>query len=168
MRFRASGQKPAFAESPATLVVSSSHNFPHSPGDLWLARLSFAAQIGTLALAIIGYFYVVIPLYSKAVLEEQIAKKELELADKDKKTKTLETDIANQQRELAIATNAVEQQKSRLRQLEHEAASQGQALKSTRNSLSQVAGELSLVQRDLSVARTESLTNYAKNTGLRC
>lgn len=46
-------------------------------------RLSFAAQIGLLLIAVWGYFFTVVPLYSKAVLEEQIAKKELELSDKD-------------------------------------------------------------------------------------
>ena len=48
--------------------------------DLWLNLLSHLSQIGLLIVAIIGYFYTVIPLYQKSVLDESIAKKEIELS----------------------------------------------------------------------------------------
>lgn len=45
----------------------------------WLSSINVAAQVGLLLLAIFGYFYTVRPFYSKALLEEQIAERELEL-----------------------------------------------------------------------------------------
>ncbi len=47
--------------------------------DIYLSRLSHLAQIGLLIVAVIGYFYTVVPLYQKSLLDEQIAQKELEL-----------------------------------------------------------------------------------------
>lgn len=47
--------------------------------DIWLERLGYLAQIGLLILAVVGYYYTVIPLYQKSLLDEQIAKKELEI-----------------------------------------------------------------------------------------
>lgn len=48
--------------------------------DVWLPRLSHFAQFGLFVLTIGGFYYTVLPLYQKAVLEEAIAKKEVELA----------------------------------------------------------------------------------------
>ena len=53
--------------------------------DLWLNRLSSFSQFGLLIIAIIGYFYTVVPLYQKSVLDEEIAKKEIELIEMQKK-----------------------------------------------------------------------------------
>lgn len=47
--------------------------------DLYLSRLSHLSQIGLLIVATFGYFYTVVPLYEKSLLDEQIAQKELEL-----------------------------------------------------------------------------------------
>jgi hypothetical protein len=47
--------------------------------DIWLSRLSHFSQIGLLIVAVFGYVYTVIPVYQKSLLDEQIAKKELEL-----------------------------------------------------------------------------------------
>lgn len=49
--------------------------------DLWLKRIGYISQIGTLIVMIITIFYTVIPLYRTAFLEESIAKKENELKD---------------------------------------------------------------------------------------
>ena len=48
--------------------------------DTYLVRLSHLSQIGLLIVAAIGYFYTVVPLYQKALLDEEIARKEIELA----------------------------------------------------------------------------------------
>ena len=50
-----------------------------SPLDIWLNRLSHLSQIGLLIIAVFGYFYTVVPLYQKSLLDEQIAQKEVEL-----------------------------------------------------------------------------------------
>lgn len=47
--------------------------------DAWLVRLGYLSQIGLLALGAFGLFYTVIPLYQKAVIDEQIAQKTLQL-----------------------------------------------------------------------------------------
>lgn len=48
--------------------------------DVWLPRLSHFAQFGLFLLTLGGFYFTVLPLYQKALLEEAIAKKELELA----------------------------------------------------------------------------------------
>lgn len=47
--------------------------------DIWLKRIGYLSQIGTLIVMIITIFYTVIPLYRTSALEESIAKKESEL-----------------------------------------------------------------------------------------
>lgn len=55
--------------------------------DLYLSRLSHLSQMGLLIVAVIGYFYTVVPLYQKSLLDEQIAQKELELKSQQKALK---------------------------------------------------------------------------------
>jgi hypothetical protein len=47
--------------------------------DTWLPRLSHLAQVGLFLLTLGALYYTVLPLYQKAVLEETIARKEVEL-----------------------------------------------------------------------------------------
>lgn len=47
--------------------------------DLWISRASHLSQVGILIIAVIVYFYTVIPIYQKSILDEDIAKKTLEL-----------------------------------------------------------------------------------------
>jgi hypothetical protein len=49
--------------------------------DQWLTRISYIAQIAGVALALFGLFYTVIPLYQKAAVDEQLARREAELKD---------------------------------------------------------------------------------------
>lgn len=44
-----------------------------------LHRLANASQLGLLLLAVFGYFYTVLPVYQKSLLDEEIAKKTIEL-----------------------------------------------------------------------------------------
>lgn len=53
--------------------------------DIWSTRIANFSQVGVLALAVFGYFYTVLPVYQKSLLDEEIAKKTLELENKDKK-----------------------------------------------------------------------------------
>jgi hypothetical protein len=50
-----------------------------SKWDTRLKRLANFSHFGLLVLAVFGYIYTVIPVYQKSLLDEQIAKKELEL-----------------------------------------------------------------------------------------
>jgi len=54
----------------------------------WSTRAANVAQVGLLALAAFGYYYTVIPLYQKALLDEEIAQKSLQI-------KTQEAQIAS-------------------------------------------------------------------------
>ena len=47
--------------------------------DDWLQRGSHVAQLCLVALAIFGYFYTVRPIYQKERLDEDVARKTLEL-----------------------------------------------------------------------------------------
>lgn len=47
--------------------------------DVWLPRISHFSQFGLFALTLGSLYFTVIPLYQKAALEEQIARKEVEL-----------------------------------------------------------------------------------------
>lgn len=47
--------------------------------DKWLVRLSHVAQVGLLAVAVIVYFYTVVPIQQKEELAEQIVEKQKEL-----------------------------------------------------------------------------------------
>jgi hypothetical protein len=52
--------------------------------DIWLPRLSHLAQFGLFLFTIGSIYFTVLPLYQKALLEEAIAKKEVELANTTK------------------------------------------------------------------------------------
>jgi len=52
--------------------------------DVWLPRISHFSQFGLFAVTIGGFYFTVLPLYQKAVLEEAIARKEVELAASEK------------------------------------------------------------------------------------
>jgi hypothetical protein len=47
--------------------------------DVVLQRFANASQLGVLILAVFGYFYTVLPIYQKSLLDEEIAKKTLQL-----------------------------------------------------------------------------------------
>lgn len=49
--------------------------------DAWLQRLSHVSQFGLFFITVGALYFTVIPLYQKALLEEAIAKKEIELRD---------------------------------------------------------------------------------------
>ncbi|WP_064026674.1 hypothetical protein [Methylomonas koyamae] len=49
--------------------------------DLWLPRMSHFAQFGLFLFTVFSLYFTVLPLYQKALLEEAIARKELELKE---------------------------------------------------------------------------------------
>lgn len=54
---------------------------PNSRFDIWFSRLANLAQFGFFILTIGGFYFTVLPLYQKALLDEAIAKKEVELKE---------------------------------------------------------------------------------------
>jgi hypothetical protein len=52
--------------------------------DTWLPRISHLCQVGLLIAAVVGYYLTVVPLYQKALLEEAISKREIELRNAER------------------------------------------------------------------------------------
>ncbi|OWQ46608.1 hypothetical protein CDL60_14200 [Roseateles noduli] len=61
--------------------------------DLLLQRLANASQLGVLVLAVFGYFYTVLPIYQKSLLDEDIAKKTIELREMEAKVAQAEAEL---------------------------------------------------------------------------
>lgn len=59
------------------------------PFDIWLNRISQITQLGLFLLAIFGLYYTVIPLYQKALVDEQLAEKEVRLRELDQQISEL-------------------------------------------------------------------------------
>jgi chromosome segregation ATPase len=71
-----------------------------------LQCISHLSQVGLLILAIFGYFYTVRPIYTKSILEEEIAKKQIEMKEKDKTISNINQEIATKKTEVeAVADN---------------------------------------------------------------
>lgn len=79
--------------------------------DIWSTRAANFSQIGVLALAAFGYFYTVLPVYQKSLLDEEIAKKTLELEKKDKKINEFNQILAERSSELKKLSNDVSKAK---------------------------------------------------------
>lgn len=75
--------------------------FSASRIDTLFSRASHASQVLLLVLGGVGYFYTVLPLYQKALLDEDIAKKTLELNQKTQETALLSEQIKARTLELA-------------------------------------------------------------------
>lgn len=74
MAFRRKPRKfPAIRRQKTTAVP------PLNPLDVWLVRASHVAQFGLFLITAGTIYFTVIPLYQKALLDEQIARREIEL-----------------------------------------------------------------------------------------
>jgi hypothetical protein len=77
--------------------------------DVALQRLSNASQVGLLLLAVFGYFYTVLPVYQKALLDEDIAKKTLELRAMENRLSQTEALLSGREAELKALTTRVDE-----------------------------------------------------------
>lgn len=77
--------------------------------DAVLQRLSHASQLGLLLLAIFGYFYTVLPVYQKSLLDEEIAKKTLELRSMENRLAQTEAKLSGREEEFKILTNRIDE-----------------------------------------------------------
>ena len=75
-RERSPSRRPRLRDN----VHQSTSVAPHW-ADVWLPRLSHFAQFGLFVFTLGSLYFTIIPLYQKAVLEEAIARKEVELAN---------------------------------------------------------------------------------------
>ncbi len=103
--------------------------------DVWVQRISHLSQLGLLILATFGYFYTVRPIYTKSMLEEEIAKKQIEIKEKDNKMIESNKLITIKQQELK---KTIDQANSATSQLA-----------SAKRSLDKTSQELATIQRQL-------------------
>lgn len=102
--------------------------------DRWCNMAAQISQVLLLALGVFGYFYTVLPVYQKAVLDEDIAQKILE----------------------------VRQQERRILDLNAQIASREEALAAKDKELFNKDRDLAAVREQASAARAEARTNYSK------
>lgn len=79
--------------------------------DIWSTRIANLSQLGVLILAVFGYFYTVLPVYQKSLLDEEIAKKTLELESKDKKISDINQKLEERANELKSLSDEVNKAK---------------------------------------------------------
>lgn len=75
--------------------------------DRALRRIANASQLGLLALAVFGYFYTVVPVYEKTLLDEEIAKKTLELNSKEAQLRSKNEELAELNATVEMARNTL-------------------------------------------------------------
>lgn len=75
--------------------------------DVWFARASHGSQVLLLLLGIFGYFYTVLPVYQKSLLDEDIARKTLELRHQETQSLALAAEIEKKKDELRQKDNQV-------------------------------------------------------------
>jgi hypothetical protein len=76
--------------------------------DVWSSRVANFSQIGLLGLAVFGYVYTVIPVYQKSLLDEDIAKKTLEIEKKDQKITEINSLLLSKSKELEVVSQEIE------------------------------------------------------------
>ena len=134
--------------------------------DKYLQRVSHISQAGLLVLALFGYIYTVKPLYSKAVLEEDIAKKQLEIKNKDNKLIVIDKNLQQKNNQLMTLNSQIESSKQ-------EASEANLKYKKSLNQLTAMKSESAAMQRviesrnnELETAKTTSLKYCNKNKEL--
>ncbi|GFO67224.1 hypothetical protein GMLC_08030 [Geomonas limicola] len=103
--------------------------------DVWVQRVSHLSQLGLLVLAAFGYIYTVRPIYTKSLLEEEIAKKQIEMKEKDQK-------IAESNRLIGLKQLELKKTSDQANLASHQ-------LTFAKNSLDKASQELAVIQRQL-------------------
>lgn len=140
--------------------------------DSWLPRFAHLSQIALVALGVIGYVYTVLPLYQKALLDEEIARKTLELNAKEHQNSELSRLIGHSSDELReLKSQLVETQRKvsaaqdALRRAEHQAsvaiASQREALLKQEEAESSAKAALNEAEVQYTTLRQEVVRNLA-------
>jgi len=116
--------------------------------DTWLARITSVSQVVIMVLALLGFFYTVVPMYQNQLIEEQYARTRLANLEAQDKLRVTEREID----ELAeVNAELVERRKV----LEENIEEVSQDLSEARKALSVTQGELSAQLVDLRAVRQE-------------
>lgn len=79
--------------------------------DLWLVRTAHLSQALLLLLGVFGYFYTVRPVYEKALLDEEIAQKTLQIRDQETRLAQLKKEASENAEIAALARKDAESAK---------------------------------------------------------
>src|SRR4051794_26092159 len=95
---------------------------PKSWWDVWAPRINHLSQFGLFAFALIGFFYVVLPVYQKSVLEEAVAKLQVDVKTASEAVERKEAQLAQAsehlslvERDLATRTDALDKTYAKVR-----------------------------------------------------
>jgi septal ring factor EnvC (AmiA/AmiB activator) len=102
------GATQSAASSPLPLATPP----PVSRTDLIFQRVAHASQLALVLLAIFGYFYTVLPVYQKSLLDEEIAKKTYELRAMESRVTETKALLASRSAEFNAMTNRVDELKN--------------------------------------------------------
>jgi hypothetical protein len=119
-----------------------------------LGYSNLALQVSIFFVAVFGYFYTVIPLYSKAVLEEEVAKSQIALKESTAKLEKTEFFIKNTQSVIKHNEAVIKEKQMEIVKLDDVIASQENNIKNLNNNLNLSKNEL---------YKTKSLLNSTNN-----
>lgn len=123
------------------LVDSSGMSKPTSI-DVLLQRLANGSQLALVLLALFGYFYTVLPVYQKALLDEDIAKKTLELRDMNDRIQNAEILLKSKEMEVTAMLKQINELK--------------ETADTTRQNLSRALAEATAARRNQDRAEAEA------------
>lgn len=99
-------------QTPAAVLIPSTPPLAASRIDLIFQRIAHASQLALVLLAVFGYFYTVLPVYQKSLLDEEIAKKTFELRAMERRLLDTNTLLAARSAEFNAMTNRVDELKT--------------------------------------------------------
>jgi hypothetical protein len=123
-------------------------NRKHIKSDRLFNKAGQLSQVLLLILGVFGYFYTVLPVYQKSLLDEDIAQKTLELRAKEKQSIALTSEIESKQKDLL--------EKDRKMVLLTEEVSKKQ------KDLVEKDRQIGVVKSEVITAKSEALLNYEK------
>lgn len=121
--------------------------------DQWFDRVGQASQVLLLVLGVFGYFYTVLPLYEKALLDEEIAKKTLELNKASADLAKTSLDLQAKEGELQRLATMTEQKTRELERKEDELAK-------TSSSMRQAQHVATMAKMQAETATFDAEVNY--------
>lgn len=158
--------RDAFARSaPAPQSAGAPLPLAGNAVDRWLARLSFVAQIATPALAAAAFFYTVVPLWSKAVLEEQYAKLQIDTKTQNERLVSLTKEVADKQRNADALAAQMSATKGYIAALQSDLDRMSQQRKQAQNDLSKSQAQVEARYRSLRTMVILSGVNRAESCG---
>ena len=125
-----------------------------------LKNLSNISQLGLLLLAIFGYFYTVKPLYSKALLEEQTAEKEIELRKLGTDINKLKSELVSGQKELQNVRNMANEANESLLQTTSKLNIAEQKVRTKEKELGVAEQKVGIKEKELGIAENKLIDNY--------